>query len=81
MKGKDVIKKEDLKNSVFKDRVIGKNNYDRVMEDVSNTLKRVMFKFYFHNNIYIYYYIMLIFYILLMIIDFIAGFWIIYIVY
>lgn len=57
MKGKNSIKKEDLKNSVFKGRVIGKNNYDRVMEDVSNTLKSVMFKFYFDNIYILLYYV------------------------
>ncbi|VVC41406.1 MAGE homology domain [Cinara cedri] len=41
MKGKNLIKKEDLTKTVFKGRVIGKNNYDRVMEDVSNTLKNI----------------------------------------
>lgn len=46
MKNKSLIKKEDLMKTVFKGRVIGKN-YDRVMEDVSNTLKNVIFKLYF----------------------------------
>lgn len=55
MKGKHLIKKEDLTKTVFKDRVIGKNNYDRVMEDVSNTLNNVIFKLYFYINIITYY--------------------------
>jgi len=42
MKTKGVIKKDDLIKTVFKGRNIGKN-YDRVMEEVGNTLKNVLF--------------------------------------
>ncbi|KAL5242784.1 hypothetical protein ACI65C_010194 [Semiaphis heraclei] len=38
MKTKGIIKKEDLMKTVFKGRNIGKN-YERVMEEVDNTLK------------------------------------------
>lgn len=45
MKTKGIIKKEDLMKTVFKGRNIGKN-YERVMEEVDNTLKNVIFKLF-----------------------------------
>jgi len=45
MKTKDVIKKDDLMKTVFKGRNIGKN-YERVMQEVINTLKNVIFKLF-----------------------------------
>lgn len=45
MKNKRMIKKDDLtKIDALKGRITGKN-YDRVMEDVSNTLDNVLFEF------------------------------------
>lgn len=48
MKGKHLIKRDELMKTVFKGRITGKN-YDRVVEDVSNTLTNVinLFKLYF----------------------------------
>lgn len=40
MQGKYLIKRDELMKTVFKGRITGKN-YDRVVEDVSNTLKNV----------------------------------------
>lgn len=46
LKNKKMIRKDDLsKIDVLKGRITGKN-YDRVMEDVSNTLNNVLFELY-----------------------------------
>lgn len=47
MKFKNVIKKDDLTKTVFKGLNVGKN-YERIMEDVENTLKNVCLN-YFKN--------------------------------
>jgi len=47
MKFKNVIKKDDLTKTVFKGLNVGKN-YERIMEDVENTLKNVGLN-YFRN--------------------------------
>lgn len=52
MKSKNPIKRDDLMKTVFKGRVTGKN-FERVMDDVDNTLKNVLLNIYtimlFHN--------------------------------
>lgn len=45
MNNKSPIKRDDLMKTVFKGRVTGKN-FENVMNDVDNTLKNVLLKFY-----------------------------------
>lgn len=45
MKSKNLIKKDDLMKTFFKGRISGKN-YDRVMNDVENTLNNVLLKYF-----------------------------------
>lgn len=51
MKDKGLIKKDDLMKTVFKGRSIGKN-YERIIQDVENTIKNVLYELYFSKIIY-----------------------------
>lgn len=72
MKNKSLIKKDDLMKTVFKGRGIGKN-YDRVIQDVENTLKNVFIIIFFLTIFYTVF-------LFLLILQLILGFWINYII-